>query len=166
MSGPNWPHDGEIDIIEGTNAQVANQMTLHTSDGCSIAPAGFSGLLQTDNCYIEAADQGTNVGCGISSSSNSSYGHGFNRAGGGVYATELTGYAINIWFFPRGEIPLDIRAGQPNPLLWGLPSAKFAGACDIESHFKELQIVRIMSFSNHRSYQDMYMLTSLARSST
>lgn len=31
--GPNWPKDGEIDIIEGVNDAAQNQMTLHTTPG-------------------------------------------------------------------------------------------------------------------------------------
>lgn len=142
MVGSNWPNNGEIDIIEGVNSQSANQMTLHTGDGCSIVPLGFSGTLDTSNCYVEAPGQSANAGCAIESNSGSSYGYGFNQAGGGVYATEWTGDAINIWFFPNSSVPSDIRNGKPNPLGWGLPSARFAGACDIDSHFKDLQIVR------------------------
>lgn len=142
MLGSNWPNNGEIDIIEGVNSQSTNQMTLHTGDGCSIVPLGFSGTLDTSNCYVEASGQSANAGCAIESTSNSSYGDGFNKAGGGVYATEWTGDAINVWFFPNSSVPSDITNGKPNPLGWGLPSARFAGACDIDSHFKDLQIVR------------------------
>lgn len=142
MLGSNWPKNGEIDIIEGVNTQSTNQMTLHTSDGCSILPLGFSGTLETDNCYVEASGQSANAGCGISSTSTSSYGDGFNQAGGGVYATEWTGDAINVWFFPNSSVPSDITRGKPNPLGWGIPAARFAGDCDIDSHFNELQIVR------------------------
>lgn len=34
LVGPNWPNDGEIDIIEGVNNQVGNDMTLHTGKLC------------------------------------------------------------------------------------------------------------------------------------
>lgn len=36
MVGPNWPSSGEIDIIEGVNDAAQNQMTLHTSPGCTV----------------------------------------------------------------------------------------------------------------------------------
>lgn len=141
MLGSDWPNNGEIDIIEGVNTQSVNQMTLHTSDGCSINNSGFSGTLETSNCYVEASGQSANSGCAILSSSDQSYGDGFNKANGGVYATEWTSSGINIWFFPNSSIPSDITSGKPNPSSWGTPSAAFAGSCDIDSHFNNLQIV-------------------------
>ncbi|KAF7180715.1 hypothetical protein CNMCM7691_010006 [Aspergillus felis] len=142
MVGPDWPSNGEIDIIEGVNAQTTNQMTLHSTDGCTIANGGFTGTLLTSNCYDYAPDQSTNAGCGIAATSSLTYGKAFNNAGGGVYATEWTSAGISIWFFPRGSTPLDIRNGKPNPANWGMPLAKFApGSCDFDSHFSEMQIV-------------------------
>ncbi|KAL8727906.1 MAG: hypothetical protein Q9181_005540 [Wetmoreana brouardii] len=35
-TGPNWPSNGEIDILEGVNKQSTNKMTLHSDPGCSI----------------------------------------------------------------------------------------------------------------------------------
>ncbi|TKA28229.1 hypothetical protein B0A50_04201 [Salinomyces thailandicus] len=141
MVGPNWPSKGEIDIIEGVNEQTANDMTLHTSDGCTINDSGFTGTLTTDDCYVQAADQGTNAGCQIAASDSNTYGSSFNDNGGGVYATEWTDSAISIWFFPRGSIPSDIDSGWPEPSSWGTPLAYFHGDCDISSHFQSLQIV-------------------------
>lgn len=145
MLGSNWPNNGEIDIIEGVNTQTNNDMTLHTSDGCSISNSGFTGTLETSNCYVDASGQSTNAGCQIQSSTSESFGTGFNNIGGGVFATEWTSSAISIWFFPRGSIPSDITSGSPTPSGWGTPSAYFAGSCDIDSHFNSLQIVSIRS---------------------
>lgn len=141
MLGSNWPNNGEIDIIEGVNEQSTNQMTLHTSDGCSINNSGFSGSLSTSNCYVEASGQSSNAGCAITDSSTQSYGNGFNSADGGVYATEWTSSAINVYFWPNSSVPSDITSGNPDPSGWGTPAAKFAGNCDIDSHFNNLQIV-------------------------
>ncbi|KAJ5106257.1 hypothetical protein N7456_002932 [Penicillium angulare] len=146
MLGSDWPNNGEIDIIEGVNQDNTNQMTLHTSDGCTINNSGFSGTLDTSNCYVEASGQSSNAGCAITDSSTQSYGDGFNSAGGGVYATEWTSSAINIYFFPSSSIPSDITAGTPDPTTWGTPSASFAGSCDISSHFSNLQIVFDITF--------------------
>ncbi|KAJ5157008.1 uncharacterized protein N7482_008108 [Penicillium canariense] len=146
MLGSDWPSNGEIDIIEGVNTQTNNQMTLHTSDGCSINDSGFSGSAETTNCYVEASDQSANAGCAIIGSSDQSYGDGFNKAGGGVYATEWTSSGISVWYFANASIPSDITSGNPDPSGWGTPSAAFTGSCDIDSHFKNLQIVFDISF--------------------
>lgn len=149
MLGDNWPSNGEIDIIEGVNQQSTNQVALHTSPECSINDSGFSGSVVTNNCDVEASGQAANAGCAITSKSTESYGDGFNKAGGGVYATEWTGDAIKVWFFPSASVPSDISTGSPNPSGWGNPMAAFAGSCDIDSHFKELQIVRSLSVHLH-----------------
>ena len=135
-----------MDIIEGVHEQTTNLMAGHTSDGCTIANTGFSGSLQASNCYVSAPNQASNAGCGISASSAQSYGAGFNSAGGGVYATEWTSSAISIWFWPRNAIPGDVSGGNPNPAGWGTPVAKFAGGCDIDAKFKDMQIVWIFLF--------------------
>jgi hypothetical protein len=147
MVGPDWPANGEIDIIEGVNTQATNQMTLHATDGCTIANDGFTGTLLTSNCYDYARGQPTNAGCGIAATSSLTYGTAFNNAGGGIYATEWTSAGISIWFFPRKYTPRDIRNGTPNPANWGTPLASFApGSCDFDSHFSELQIVWLLPF--------------------
>ncbi|KAI9758428.1 MAG: hypothetical protein M4579_003057 [Chaenotheca gracillima] len=141
LVGPSWPNDGEIDIIEGVNDQVGNEMTLHTGPGCSVGDSGYTGKGGTKNCDTNAQGQDKNAGCQISNGNSSSYGTGFNNNGGGVYATEWTSQAIKIWFFPRHHIPRDIRSGHPNPGDWGLPTAQFSGQCDMDARFKDLQIV-------------------------
>ena len=127
MTGPNWPSSGEIDIIEGVNSQSENQMTMHTSEGCTL---------------VEKNCQG-NQGCAAIGGGSSSYGTGFNSAGGGIYATEWTSDSINIWFFSHGGAPSDIHSANPNPSGWGNPTTSFVGGsgCDIDSHFMNNNIV-------------------------
>lgn len=145
--GPNWPNSGEIDIIEGVNSQSTNLMTAHTNAGCTITSTGkFAGTMETANCDINAPNQATNAGCSISTGSSQSFGSGFNAGGGGVYATQWTGSAISIWFFPRSAIPADVNFGSPNPEDWGLPTAQFAGGCDIDEHFVNQQIMFDVTF--------------------
>ncbi|KAI1615687.1 concanavalin A-like lectin/glucanase domain-containing protein [Exophiala viscosa] len=147
MLGEDWPNNGEIDIIEGVNDQSANNMAMHTSDGCTITNTGaFSGTLETDNCYVQAADQSSNAGCSIRSTDDSSFGSGFNSAGGGVFATEWTSEAISIWFFSRDAIPSDITSGSPDPSGWGLPQGQFTGGCDIDDKVKNQQLVFDVTF--------------------
>lgn len=122
-------------------------MTLHSNPGCTISNTGaFSGQMTTPNCDIHAPGQFANAGCQISSHDTASYGTGFNANGGGVYATEWTGDAISIWFFPRGVIPGDVSSGNPNPSGWGKPVAKFEDECDIGQHFREHNIIFDITF--------------------
>ncbi|KIV86318.1 hypothetical protein PV11_01936 [Exophiala sideris] len=147
MLGTDWPNNGEIDIIEGVNGQASNNMAMHTSDGCTITNTGaFSGSLETDNCYVDASGQSSNAGCSIRSSDDSSFGSGFNSAGGGVFATEWTSEAISIWFFSRDAIPSDITSGNPDPSGWGLPQGQFTGGCDIDDKVKNQQLVFDVTF--------------------
>lgn len=144
--GATWPANGEIDIIEGVNTQATNQVALHTSAGCSIQNTGFNGTVETSNCDVKAEGQSNNAGCSIADKNQQSFGSGLNQAGGGVYATEWTGKAISVWFFPSKSVPKDITSGNPTPSTWGQPAAKFAGKCDIDKHFKNLQIVFDITF--------------------
>jgi len=118
--GPNWPHNGEIDILEGVHEQTNNGMTLHTGPGCRIGQdtTQFAGSLHTGNCDVAANGQPANTGCSIQHPSTQSYGAGLNAIGGGVYVGD-----------------------SPNPSGWGKPAAKFIGGCDIAQTFKQQQIV-------------------------
>ncbi|OAL28501.1 hypothetical protein AYO20_09449 [Fonsecaea nubica] len=147
MLGPDWPNNGEVDIIEGVNSQSSNNMAMHTDAGCTITNTGaFSGTLETDDCDTAAPDQPSNAGCSMRSQDTNSYGNGFNSNGGGVYATEWTSEAISIWFFPRNAIPSDITSGNPDPSGWGLPQGQFTGGCDIDDKVKNQQLVFDVTF--------------------
>jgi hypothetical protein len=135
--GPNWPASGEIDIIEGVNSQAFDQITLHTSAGCTMSSASSlaSSNLANGNC------QG-NSGCSISTTNSQGFGAGFNSIGGGVYAMQWESSGIDVWFFPRTAIPADITSGSPNPSGWGTPTAAFGGSgCNIDQHFMNHNIV-------------------------
>ncbi|KAL8708311.1 MAG: hypothetical protein Q9220_006786 [cf. Caloplaca sp. 1 TL-2023] len=123
-TGPNWPSNGEIDIIEGVNLQPYNQMTMHTSGGCSLVGSSCKG----------------NEGC---AAKGGAFGDGFNHNKGGTYAMEWTSDAIKIWFFSRGQEPQDILGQSPDPTKWANPISQFDGGsnCNIDSHFKDQKIV-------------------------
>jgi hypothetical protein len=141
MFGDQWPTRGEIDILEGVNTQTENKITLHTGPGCTITSEGSdpSSTLVNDNCNAGNA----NTGCGQCTADNQNYGDGFNDIGGGVYATEWTSEYIAVWFFHRDRIPQDIQSGNPDPVSWGTPTAKFNGGqgCNIDEHFMDHNIV-------------------------
>ncbi|KAA6410314.1 MAG: putative endo-1,3(4)-beta-glucanase [Lasallia pustulata] len=136
--GPDWPSSGEIDIIEGVNSASRNLMSLHTSPNCTIAGDAELGTLQSNNC--DTTDN-LNAGCGVLANTTASYGTGFNRGNGGIYATQWTSDFIRIWFFAAGSVPSDITAGTPDPSLWGRPQANLQGSCNIDTHFANHSII-------------------------
>ncbi len=111
----NWPSGGEIDIIEGVNQDLTNHVALHTSSGCTVQGGAQTGRFETTNCDANAAG---NAGCGGYSPSSSSYGEGFNKLGGGVYAMDWRSEGIRVWSFSRGNVPQDILAGNPTTVGW------------------------------------------------
>lgn len=170
LGGGTWPQGGEIDIIEGVNAAETNQMTLHTNAGCSVWNAGSLATANTTNCDSNAPGQKMNAGCAYMSNDTTSYGAGFNTAGGGIYATEWTDQAIAIWFFPRSSIPADITAGSPDPTKWGTPMSHFCGGpgyCDIDSHFQNMQIIFDTTFCGQwAGDQDVWAQSSCGSQAT
>ncbi|KAI9890668.1 MAG: hypothetical protein M1814_003737 [Vezdaea aestivalis] len=141
--GPNWPHSGEIDIFENVNRATNNLVTLHSGSNCIVnSDGGQTGTLGYNNCDSSSGDT---RGCSVADPRGNSFGSGFNAANGGVYAMQWTSASIKVWFFPRGSEPSDINGASPNPSLWGSPVASFQG-CDIDSHFKDHQIIFDMTF--------------------
>jgi hypothetical protein len=156
-----WPNHGEIDIIEGVNKNTANAATLHTSSGCDMSKvptSSFSGHWSANavggsstNCYVNAANQYANAGCGVQATQANSYGPGFNSIQGGVYATlwdNAANGSIKIWFFPRSAIPAEIKAGTGvNPSSWGKPMTNFEfGSNCPSSHFANQKIIFDLTF--------------------
>ena len=79
MVGPDWPNQGEIDIIEGVNDQQSNDITLHTGPGCSINDnSELLGSLVSTSC---ASNTEYNEGCKISTRNAVTYGTTFNSRG-------------------------------------------------------------------------------------
>lgn len=146
MFGPNWPGSGEIDIIEGVNAQTKNAVTLHTSPGCTVSNTGTMSTTKFASANCGAA--GDSAGCGQQTADNQNYGDGFNTIGGGVYALQWTSEQISVWFFPRSKIPQDINSQNPTPQNWGQPVARFVGgdSCSIDKNFANHNIVFDITF--------------------
>lgn len=128
-------------LAEGVNLNAANQITLHTGPSCLMnEAANMVGNLVGNTC---TSSNGANAGCAVGQSGNNSFGHGFNEQAGGVYAHLWNDDAIQVWFFPRGQIPADITAKNPNPSSWGTPTANFPSqsSCQIGDHFQSHQLV-------------------------
>ncbi|KAL6881205.1 hypothetical protein J3F83DRAFT_721429 [Trichoderma novae-zelandiae] len=146
--GDDWPHDGEVDIVEGVNTAHKNILSAHTADGCTQSPT-IDGLYSGDLINTECAVGTDNIGCGFHPPEEdaSSYGDGFNAAHGGVYAMEWDPVHIRIWHFARGSIPRDIEDKRPDPEAWGLPVAVFGGeSCDVDRYFKRMRLVLNINF--------------------
>jgi hypothetical protein len=117
-------------------------MTLHTGPQCFIdenPTTPFSGNVLNTACASSSND---NTGCAFGDPDPSSYGPGFNKAGGGVYAHLWNKDGIKIWFFTRSSIPQDITSGRPDPSTWPTPVAFWSNTdCDMASHFIDHSLV-------------------------
>jgi hypothetical protein len=95
FAGPNWPADGEIDIVEGVNDYTNDQSTIHTNPGCSM-PSSNSSALSISGTVVGSTDCSAadtdNEGCGVRASQNNSFGAAFNLNGGGVYASAFPNF--------------------------------------------------------------------------
>ncbi|KAH7072571.1 beta-1,3-1,4-glucanase [Paraphoma chrysanthemicola] len=142
-----WPELGELDIIEGVNSQSHNNIALHTRKGCSISNGGdFTGWVDSYDCHWNAPNQNPNAGCKIIANQTNAYGDTFNMNGGGVFAIEWTSSAIQIWFFPRENIPANVVSDRPTPTSWGLPLAKFSGPCELDTFIRSQTLVFNITF--------------------
>jgi len=148
-SGPDWPHNGEIDTIESVHTETSIYTTLHTSPGC------FE--------YVPEVSKGGNCnsgdgcdGCGVTGPPKDgpvpadSAGEAFNSRGGGVFVTRWTDSSIDVWFFPRDAIPEDLGNAGTEELLfsaWPKPYISFplGGNCP-SNHFNEMQMIINLDF--------------------
>ncbi|KAH7123777.1 hypothetical protein B0J11DRAFT_321175 [Dendryphion nanum] len=130
-----WPADGEIDIVENINDAEENNAALHAAGECIVeASAAQSGSWKSIDCNIVHDD---NQGCGARFNEPNTYGAGFNKHGGGVYAMEWTRSFVKIWFFPPNNIPQSLNTtgsfdplySHPDPVTFGPPSVHFEGPC-------------------------------------
>ncbi|KAM5533509.1 hypothetical protein V8D89_012846 [Ganoderma adspersum] len=140
--GPNWPAGGEIDIMELVNLATNNQMTLHTTTGCT-QPANVMQLGKTSGTDCS---QGANssIGCTVIESQPNNAGAAFASAGGGVWAAEFDVTGIFVWFWTRDSIPADVSntSTSVDPSTWGTPSASWpASTCNITNFFTPQQMV-------------------------
>jgi hypothetical protein len=140
--GPNWPYDGEIDIIEGVNKHEANEIVLHTSGSCSLSSENdMTGSMTSSEC----GEASGTVGC-VVQGKNGTSGAPFNKQGGGVYAMEWTAEFIKIWYFARGEIPTSITNGSPDTTAFGTPMAHLQGTCNFHERFKSQKFILDTTF--------------------
>ncbi|KAF2669788.1 hypothetical protein BT63DRAFT_453973 [Microthyrium microscopicum] len=168
--GGNWPHQGEIDIIEGVNFYTQNAYTLHsaTTGNCLInnQPASvMNGTLTASDCgvYDSNGNYANPTGCSIKSGDTKSFGDNFNSYGGGVQVMQWTSDYIKMWFFERNNIPASLKAGstvEPNICEFGRPDATFNG-CNFDTNFSAHQIIIDQTFCGDFAAQtDVYAQNS------
>jgi len=89
-------------ILEGINLNTNNQITLHTDSNCThlASPPNQLGKSLELDC--------SNGGCPVQDPRVTSYGDGFNKAGGGVFATQFASDKWVVLFFGSVRIPLII----------------------------------------------------------
>ncbi len=104
---PNWPHGGEIDIIETINQQSTNQYALHTDAGCTPTANTTLGT-PTGQTGTNTCDQAQNYGsgCTVLNQNTASAGAGFAAAGGGVY---VMAFEVSKAF--KGAEALELKTG-------------------------------------------------------
>ncbi|GAB1199634.1 hypothetical protein APSETT444_008991 [Aspergillus pseudonomiae] len=140
--GPNWPYDGEIDIIEGVNKHEANKIVLHTSGSCALSNENdMTGTMTSNEC----GEASGTVGCVVEGKTGTS-GTPFNEKKGGVYAMEWTSSFVKIWYFARSEIPKSITEGNPDTTAFGAPMAHLQGTCDFGARFKSQKFILDTTF--------------------
>lgn len=140
--GPNWPTDGEIDIIEGVNQHEANKIVLHTSGSCDVG--GEKDMLG-EMTSSECGDASGTIGCVVEGQKGSS-GTPFNKGGGGVYAMEWQEKYLKIWYFPRSEIPESLSNGKPDTSSFGKPMAHLQGSCNFKERFTHQKMILDTTF--------------------
>lgn len=163
----NYPQWGEIDILENINENTQSLHVLHTNPGCTVA--GNQGAVrQTSiqssyNCDDQATSgpfgtsQSKYQGCAATSTTANAYGTPFNNAGGGVVVMEWTTNFIKMWTFPPNKVPANIVSGNPDTSTWGIPSfTTQGGACNMNGHFKDHNIVFDTTFCGTYAGQDYF----------
>ncbi|KAJ6553698.1 glycoside hydrolase family 16 protein, partial [Mycena vulgaris] len=145
LTGTNWPYDGEIDVVEAVNLYTRDVYSLHTGSGCNIPASAVSAMTNVQILEAGATNCDANLdpgACGFSDISTSSFGPGFNNAGGGVFALEFDTQGIKTWFWNAGSVPVDITNLSPNPSTWGLGRLSVPpSGCSPETYFKDLLLV-------------------------
>lgn len=157
-----WPTSGEIDIIEAINGMNNNQIALHALPGCM--KLDVSGQ-QTGNTIEK--DCSTPKGCIVAETKQNSFGAGFARAGGGVFATQISASGVYVWFWgvslslncrpvylnvfqQRPNVPDNIKNADSSSNMdttpWGIPTAAYpAAGCDITKYFPPQNLVLLTS---------------------
>lgn len=130
---PNWPVNGEIDILEGVNAQTVVKTALHSTMQCKMddVPMGVKTgnwdtavgvpqkngdldmtVREANDCYVYNPHQWLNQGCVAMSEKEGTIGEPLNKKGGGVFVLEwdpVNKHMSSFVFTPHGEVPENLK---------------------------------------------------------
>lgn len=143
LLGPDWPNNGEIDIIENVDLQNYDQSTLHTSLGCDFNKMpNKTNINETGTMVSYNCTQGCSV---VLNNQPNTFGIDFNNNGGGIYACEVNNKTgIHLWFWDHENVPNSIINGDSNidTNTFGIPYANwpFGDWCP-SIHFRQLSII-------------------------
>ncbi|KAK7059685.1 hypothetical protein R3P38DRAFT_2837226 [Favolaschia claudopus] len=145
FTGANWPFQGEIDVVEGVSLYTQNIYSIHTGSGCTIPTTSVSAMSKVSIVKSGGNNCDANVdtaGCGFSDHEKTTFGPGFNAAGGGVFALQFDTDGIKMWFFQTGSVPSDISSLAPNPSTWGTPRMSVpTSSCAPTTFFSDLMMI-------------------------
>ncbi|KAJ6571830.1 hypothetical protein B0H19DRAFT_1064860 [Mycena capillaripes] len=145
FTGAKWPYDGEIDVVEGVSLYNQNIYSVHTGSGCTIPNSAVSAMSAVTIVKSDGTNCDANVdtaGCGFTDHQTTTFGPGFNAAGGGVFALQFDTTGIKTWFFPPSGVPSDITSSAPNPSSWGAPRMSVpTSSCSPTTFFTDLMMV-------------------------
>ncbi|KAF7348526.1 hypothetical protein MVEN_01370100 [Mycena venus] len=145
FTGANWPYQGEIDVVEGVSLYNQNIYSVHTGSGCTISSSAVSAMSAVTIVKSDGTDCDATVdpaGCGFTDHQATTFGPGFNSAGGGVFALQFDTTGIKMWFFQTGNVPSDISSLAPNPSTWGAPRMSVpTSSCSPTTFFSDLMMV-------------------------
>ncbi|GFH44916.1 hypothetical protein CTEN210_01390 [Chaetoceros tenuissimus] len=130
---PNWPINGEIDILEGVNTQSKAKTALHTTKGCDMndVPLGVKTgdwdtavgvpkqngdldmtVREARDCYAYDEHQWLNQGCVETEAEDGTLGEPLNKKGGGVFVFEwdpINRFMKSWVFSPHIKVPDNLR---------------------------------------------------------
>lgn len=126
-TGSEWPHGGEMDILEYVNDQ-GSMTSFHTSHECKLDPKKVnkyrpmpdSNLAANNyssyNCLTRYCATCTSLGCAPNVMPLLTGEQWAQRPG--VFAMERTPRFTKLFFIPAGQEPRDLVHGEPKPEGW------------------------------------------------
>ncbi|KAF4507843.1 hypothetical protein G6O67_004298 [Ophiocordyceps sinensis] len=145
--GNDWPHDGEVDLLQGYNEDAWNTPTFYASErsgGCMMADKGAKYAHQTAYVNSATCSEPSFIGLGCPSIED----HALERPdAGSVYAMEWTSQSIKLYRWDYHKAPRNVDDDSPDTSAWGSPVAQIQDRdCNIDGHFANQRMVLDLDF--------------------